>query len=223
MKIPPEIIKANRQALALVKKWITREAWENSEFGYGIPERCLPLIDLPVNTEPILVDYLVTLSKSLPPVNYLEIGPSVGKTLRTFALVSPEAALSAIDLESPGKHLNLEGLDYVQGSVFDDSTWSQLVPPELGFNLIFSDACHTPEGLMAEWVQLTKRKLIDLRKFAIVWDDLDGGDGDMCRTVRLICRRLTAMAGGGSFDLFQINGWLGQHEGKHWVGCFSKL
>ena len=39
------------------------------------------------------------------------------------------------------------------------------------FNLVYSDACHHPDGVLFECEQLLSNELLDLANFAIVWDD----------------------------------------------------
>ena len=81
-----EIIKFNRETLRTVPKWIHSEDYNSppSSFHYGLPKSVFHLIDKDVSnelTECDIICYFITLFNNLNiPVNYLEIGVSVGKT-----------------------------------------------------------------------------------------------------------------------------------------------
>jgi hypothetical protein len=104
------IIQYNRETLSFVKKWIERKDWEipNSIFNYGLPDSIFDLINLPINNDITEVDmicnYFLEFEK---PINYLEIGVSVGKTFYQIIKFSQNYCkfnntFSCIDIE----HIN---------------------------------------------------------------------------------------------------------------------
>ncbi len=73
MTIPPGIKEANRRVLGRVPQWIDEMTWLKSCYGYGIPKRILPLVDLPWDYATTVSDFLVALALHWPDgVHYLE-------------------------------------------------------------------------------------------------------------------------------------------------------
>ena len=106
---------------------------------------------------------------------------------------------------------------YLSGDVFDDASWEQLRGEK--FNLIFSDAFHSPDALLREQDMLAKHGLLDDDELIMAWDDLEGGMRDAFES---ICRRLTRERRGTRCTRFvaPFKGWLGDNWGNHPVGFF---
>ncbi len=104
---------------------------------------------------------------------------------------------------------------YISGDIWDFTTWTQL--PKRPFNLVFSDALHTPEALRFEMDRLVHGGRLDPDEFFIFWDDLTGS---MQRTFFGLSGILKRHFSEGQWTrrLVRINGWLGQNEGPHTVG-----
>lgn len=104
-------MRVNRKTLAGVEKWFDPQADAASQFGYGVPDRLRKQLDRPVGSQPTVPDLIGNLSAALKtPLNYLEIGVSVGKNFlqQLRATTSPDAAqrtLTGFDIEE--MHPNL--------------------------------------------------------------------------------------------------------------------
>lgn len=109
---------------------------------------------------------------------------------------------------------------YICADIFDARAWKLL---ENGmFNLVLSDALHTPEALDYEWTQMVTGRLFSPKEIVIMWDDLDG---DMRVWFE---RQKPNIATVLSTDLenvgtFFMNGWLGRKEFPHRLGLALKL
>jgi hypothetical protein len=238
-------IRKNRESLALVPHWISEETYQSSIFQYGLPPHIRPFIDEAIDDSPTYSDLIVYLANGLRELRYLELGPSIGKNLFQVAKAVQSAELVAVDIEDinsifeqhltfvgreawetmPGSKRNalstetsyrLAGnrVDYIAGDLFDSATWERLRGRK--FNLIFSDAFHSPEALRIEWENITRLNLLADGHFAIVWDDLtsDGMRGAFYQIAAAIRRdRPSAQV---SLELFQ--GWVGKHERLHPIG-----
>jgi hypothetical protein len=185
------------------------------------------------------------------PVRYLEIGVSLGKNfyqlLRSLACADmvgfdvedinpalerrlvPDHAPFAGGQSTPGRRGdgNLRTyrapgggpVHYLAGDLFDPRAWQRL--RGRAFNLIFSDAHHSPAGIRTEYRQLLALDLLDRDELAIVWDDLhtpamlaEFADitGDLARRLR---------PGHSSVGIERYGGWLGRNEPAHVVGIFQ--
>ncbi len=60
---------------------------------------------------------------------------------------------------------------YLSGDKFEQELWEPLAG--MCFNLVFSDACHTPESLETELEFMLQSRLIDLSEFIMMWDDVN--------------------------------------------------
>jgi len=106
-------------------------------------------------------------------------------------------------------------LRYLASDEFNLEGWRHLAQQKLVFDLVYSDALHTPEALLFEAQQLAELGLINVAEhFAIVWDDCEG---DM--VTRAVCPILAQLRERAAhevyFDIFLIGGWLGKHEILH--------
>ena len=103
------IIKFNRNTLSNVPKWIEFDDYKSppSLFNYGLPFSVYHLIDKDISgeiTECDIICYFITLFNELKiPLNYLEIGVSVGKTfyqITEFSIKNVEKySLNCLDIE----------------------------------------------------------------------------------------------------------------------------
>ena len=58
---------------------------------------------------------------------------------------------------------------YMSADVWDENSWARLKGQK--FNMVFSDALHTPKAILFEFEMLVKYDLLD-SQFIIFWDDL---------------------------------------------------
>lgn len=108
---------------------------------------------------------------------------------------------------------------YLSGDIFDEQSWKRLAGKK--FNIIFSDACHTPEGLLKEYEMIKKYALLDNDQFVMVWDDLGGIMTDAWRTIFKDIQQQHNLPDNAA-TLAQLRGWLGVHEYLHIIGIIIK-
>lgn len=110
---------------------------------------------------------------------------------------------------------------YHEGDEFDQSVWS---PQTFGgpINLVFSDALHTPDALMHEYLMLKMGGHLNFENLIYCFDDLESYEnGPMWESVYKIHYDLKSKNPALELRHFQVNGWLGQHEYKHNFGVIS--
>lgn len=108
---------------------------------------------------------------------------------------------------------------YLRGDKFNREVWNVLQGEK--FNIIFSDACHKPESLATEFDFLNQFKLIDLKEFIMLWDDLT--TPKMIESFIQIVGKLKTLfiAQNPHAALIDIHGtYGGDNQGIHKVGLF---
>jgi hypothetical protein len=244
-----EPIRLNRDTLASVDNWIDEAAFARSYFKYGVPDFLKTVINRPIGNAPTYTDVMVLLAKRyFQQVNYLEIGVSVGKNFFQLLNALDNTRFSAFDIEeinpvlakklSPGARAEWDtpatsikknrsslsafsyggkSVSYLSGDVWDTNSWSKLEGNK--YNLVFSDALHTPQAILFEFEMLVKYQLLGDR-FVIVWDDLVG---KMKNSFFKIIRKYDTVYQIKDIYLLEINGWVGENEGPHSVGIISNF
>jgi hypothetical protein len=242
-------IRENRKSLKLIDNWIDDEAFARSYFKYGVPDFLKPLINKPIDNNPTYTDLMAFIAKKyFGKVNYLEIGVSVGKNFFQMMHALNKAELTAFDIEeinpvlarklTPGSKARWDtppnsikknqssfgaytfgdkNVNYLSADVWDTYSWSKLEGNK--FNMVFSDALHTPQAILFEFEMLVKYGLLD-EKFVIVWDDLVG---KMKNSFFSIIRKYNEVYNIQDIYLLEVNGWVGEHEGTHSVGIISNF
>jgi hypothetical protein len=110
-------------------------------------------------------------------------------------------------------------IHYICADVFDPHAWSFL--KDIPFNIVLSDALHTPEALDFEWEMLLKANCLSKDALLIIWDDLDA------EMRHWFFRKKSTMASQlhvpiNQIGTFYMNGWLGSREFPHRFGCLLK-
>lgn len=241
------IIRANRNALRRVERWIDDETYSGSVYRYGIPAELRHRIDLPLPAAVTYSDAIAYLSLLLTgKIRYCELGVSAGKNL--FQLVNwfRDSEVTGFDIEEinpvlegfltfvrreewqtaagslktgPSSLTEYEysaarnRVRYLSGDIFDEGNWTRLRGSR--FNLVFSDAFHSPEAILFEHEMIEKYGLLDDEEFVLVWDDLGG---EMERAFEEIWRRLRRRYGLAAHSRIRVvlNGWVG--DATHQVG-----
>jgi len=244
-----QCILANRSSLALVDNWIDDQAMVASYFNYGVPDFIKDKINKPIGNSITYTDLMLYIAKKyFEKVNYLEIGVSLGKNFFQMLNAFDHADLTCFDIEEINpvleqklKWVNKTEWDtpensikknrsslktytfagnnvrYLSGDVWDTNSWARL---ENGrFNMIFSDALHSPEAILFEFEMLVKYRLT-AEKFVIVWDDLEG---KMRKAFYKIARKYNELFNIQDIYLLQVNGWIGENERPHTVGIISNF
>lgn len=115
---------------------------------------------------------------------------------------------------------NNNNIQYLCGDVFDEESWKKLGGQK--FNIIFSDAFHSTEGLEVEYEMLRKYELIDPDRFVYFFDDLGGFMTDQFLKIFKDMKSKYQLSN-SNVALNLYNGWLGQHENKHLNGIIFKI
>lgn len=241
-------IQKNRETLALVSNWIDDKAMAESFFDYGVPDSAKALLNLKINETPSYSDVISKLlSEMREPVNYLEIGVSVGKNFLQMVNALSHATCTGFDIED---------ISPVLLSRFDPGeTIAVWQPPDSSlrkrdsyfkefrhgtnkvhylcgdvfdegawqklegkrFNFIYSDAFHSADALVHEWKMIEKYNLLSQQSFICMWDDLGG---DMTDAFAEVAKRIQVNAAPRKPEvmMYEYNGWNGQHEVPHVFG-----
>jgi hypothetical protein len=242
-------IETNRQSLSLVDNWIDETAFNHSWFNYGVPDFIKEVINKPIGNSVTYTDLMLFISKKhFSRLNYFEIGVSVGKNFFQLLNASESAHFIGFDIEeinpilaqqlqlqskeewetpatsikknkSSFKKYNFHGKEvgYISADVWDENSWSKLKGQK--FNLVFSDALHTPKAILFEFEMLVKYDLLG-EKFIIVWDDLVG---KMKNSFYKIIRKYNKVYKIEDVYLLEVNGWVGKNEAPHSVGIISNF
>lgn len=242
-------IKTNRNSLKIIDNWIDETAFKNSFFAYGVPDFIKAELNKEINGTETYSDYMLLIgNKHFKKVSYLEIGVSVGKNWFQMINGLHNAKFTGFDIEeinpviekkfvfknviewaSPSNSIkknrsslsryeyDSKEVNYVSADVWDINSWEKLRGNK--FNIVFSDALHTPEAILFEFEMLVKFNLLDER-FVIVWDDLVG---DMKNSFFEIIRKYNKAYTIKEVYLLEMNGWVGEHEGVHSVGIISNF
>lgn len=135
----------------------------------------------------------------------------------TTPLSMKKTASSLTTLRQPGTSNQVE---YLCGDIFDPRSWAQLAGRQ--FNLVFSDAFHSPDALQMECAMLLEHELLDSDEVVILWDDLAG---PMEEAFRDVCGRLQRHRRHCVTRSFitPLRGWLGENEGHHSVGILTSF
>jgi len=191
-------------------------------------------------------------SKIKAPIRYLELGVSVGKNFFQMANFLKTASLTGFDIEEINPILESQftektviarwptmassmkkgdssmteykfaanKVSYLSGDIFDETSWARLAG--MKFNVIFSDAFHSPDALRFEHGMIKRYDLLDRDNFIILWDDLGG---EMTPAFLDIHVQMESDFGLTSRNLAvnRYRGWVGQHEPEHLVGMIYKL
>jgi hypothetical protein len=110
-------------------------------------------------------------------------------------------------------------INYICADIFDERAWTLLA--DRGFNLVLSDALHTPQALDFECRQITKLNILSPKSVAIMWDDLDGEMKQWFNAKRPEIARHLGVDEKSVSTLF-LNGWLGRREFPHRLGLAVK-
>jgi hypothetical protein len=244
------IKKKNRNSLKEIQNWINEDDFEKSFFNYGVPDFVKPLLNSEIGNKMTYTDLLLYFSKHLNAPKYLELGVSVGKNFYQIAEGLENSFLLGFDIEdisSPlknkfnfveterwkGPQTSLRNrefeltsynyksnkIKYLAGDIWDESSWMKL--SENKFNIIFSDALHTPEALLWEYQMLDKYQLLG-EKFVIIWDDLNNGLENSFQQIAKNLINIKKVDSKGVF-LLKVNGWLGENEIPHDIGLITNL
>jgi hypothetical protein len=251
-KLEQAYVAKNRAVLKKVHTWIDDASLDQSFFRYGVTPEARPLLDLPVGDAPTYTDMLCSFHDMLgEPVRYLELGVSVGKNFLQVASNFQQASITGFEIEECNPvlehfftpiskealekgdsaftekvytrkryQLGANQITYLSADIMDEASWKALAGQQ--FNLIFSDAFHSPDALLWEISMLLKYNLIKKDRFVIMWDDLGGHMTEGFLKIKKILVQQGYINSGNAY-IIKTNGWLGQNWPQHEVGIITNL
>lgn len=222
-----KIIIENRLLLEQESPFINKEIYLKNK--YGIQERIFKKINEPINCELFYSDIIVYLTKKYFPENlsYLEIGGSVLKNALLVTEATENSTIVIFDINEINplkkdrffnnkKNENI----YFQGSVLSKKDINRFnIKIKRKFNFVFSDALHTPEGLIQEFKYIYGSSLKE--KFIIYFDDLDFPE--LLDTAKVIAFELKEKYPNVEFLTFKTFGWIGSNEPMHLNGLITNI
>lgn len=220
---------------------------QDSEFSitdYGMSKPIYKKINESIFNFPTYTDIMLYSSHFLQKkkeIKYLEIGTSVLKNYFQMNSYLSNAELIAFDInpitkkykslfsntrsfdEDQGtfyRGMKNNHLTYFRGSVLEASHLKNFNEGvNCKFDIIFSDALHTPEGVMSEFQNIISNNLNE--EFILYFDDLDfPGLFDAAKEIFSQIDRVNDKV---YFTTFKVYGWIGQHEKMHKNGIISNI
>jgi len=218
-----EIIKKNRNILSTVDEFLPKEVF--SETDYGLQTRIHLNLDKQICNLPTYSDLMIyIIDKHIEELKYLEIGASVLKNFMQICNYFPNTKNYVYDINPINPKFDdlfkKENITYFKGNVLSDIE-TEFFKQNLNekFNFIFSDALHTPYGVVTEFNNITKELLDD--KFIIYFDDYDfKGLGE---TINSIAADMSTRYEEINLYTFNIYGWIGQYEKTHKNAIISNI
>lgn len=234
-----------RSLLAQVDTWVEPTSYEASRFAYGCARDLLPTMDLPLGHAPTHIDLLASIARRMDrPQRYLELGVSFGKTLYCLANLFPGNEVYGVDWEAinpplkrllggdgasivgPRSEFDFQGkpVVYLEMDAMDPVSWELLQGKQ--FDLIFSDAFHSGDAIWKQYEIMRRYDVIKRDEFFILWDDIDyTNNPDMVKAFDSIASDLVQTFGldPSNAFMFEINGWVGEHEQPHNMGVVNNM
>ena len=237
-----DIIFQTRSFLSKEGSFIEDSEFAKTDYGMSIP--IYKKINKRIFNFPTYTDIMLYSSRYLKKKNeikYLEIGTSVLKNYFQMNSYLSNAELIAFDINPITKKykslfteiksveedkgifykgkINNE-LIYFRGSVLDSSHLRNFNDKiDTKFDIIFSDALHTPEGVMSEFENIIVNNLNE--EFILYFDDLDFPG--LFDTAKEIFSQIKVMNNKVYFTTFKVYRWIGQHEKMHKNGIISNI
>jgi hypothetical protein len=116
--------------------------------------------------------------------------------------------------------LNQNRIKYISGDIFDENSWQRLAGVK--YNIIFSDAFHSPDALLHEYELIKKYGLLDEDEFLLVWDDLHGQMETSFIKIWAELNRKYNLKEDSKLRI-RVNGWVGKNENLHEIGIITKF
>jgi hypothetical protein len=245
------VMSENRESLKKIINWLPKDTWENSYYGYGVPDKIFNLLDLDIGLSPSYSDLICYYGSQIKEPNYLELGVSVCKNFWQIMNYFEKATLTGFDIENfnpaiknkiselssrewstkPGslriEKSNFKEYEYQTNKIkyLAGDIWDEnswkILEGEK-FNIIFSDALHDPKALLWEYKMIEKYNLL-ADEFIFFWDDLTHGLEISFLEIATQLKKKYSLKN-SNIKQIKINGWLGENYPiKHDVGIISNL
>lgn len=232
------IVFKNRKLLKSIKSFRSGTLISKSADNYGLTKKGYDLVDRNINLRLTYMDIIPYLCNYIGnEIIYVEIGVSVLKNFYCIANNLTSSKLFAFDINtinpiveekfnnkkqlsntSNSYEFNSNKITYIQGDVYNAGDLQELVDLSQEANFIFSDADHTPEGLMSEYVNYYSKCLAE--NFIIYFDDINS---EMFETFVTIYKDIEKKLSNINAYTFAINGWFGENENLHKNGIITNL
>lgn len=233
-----KIVLKNRKLLKYIKTFKSKSLISESKDNYGLTSRGYELVDEDINLRLTYIDLIPYLCRYISnEIIYVEIGVSVLKNFYCVANNLTSSKMFAFDInrinpiieekfnnkkqisdQSTSYIFNSNLITYVEGDVYNSKDLQELLGLSKKPNFIFSDADHTPEGLINEYNNFYSKCLDE--NFIIYFDDLNS---EMFSTFIDIYNDIAKKRHNVKAHTFAINGWLGDNENLHKNGIISNL
>lgn len=245
------IHEINKSSLKLVDEWITDDVWMSSVFQYGLPKEIRHLIDRDLGSAHTYTDALLALCARLAkPINYLEIGVSVGKNFWQVLNYLKSSTLSGFDIEEINPTLG-NRLRFSSRVEFETSSDSMKKSPSSLSTFSFPATQNEVQYLCGDifdpgaWKQLRKHSFnlifsdafhsadaLYVESAEIIRNDLldpdtviimwDDLHNEMEHAFRVICKDLSSKRPDHKNVWFvaSLKGWLGDNWEDHPIGFF---
>lgn len=233
-----KIVKKNREFLKTVGPFLSKNQFQENDYGMDI--KIFNNLDKNIKHFPTYSDLLIFVSHFLKKrkIRYLEIGASVLKNTLQVDHSLDDADIVVYDINdlAPNFREGFKIIDnenpnlffkktknfnyYFKGNVLDmedTKKFDELFPGP--FDVVFSDALHTPEGVFSEYENIISNKLDS--DFILYFDDLDFPG--LFSTAKNIYYDLENKYEEIYFTTFKVYGWVGQFEKMHKNGIISNL
>jgi hypothetical protein len=232
------IVFNNRKLLKSIKSFRSGTLISESADNYGLTKKGYDLVDKNINLRLTYMDIIPYLCNYIGnEIIYVELGVSVLKNFYCVANNLTSSKLFAFDIniinpiveekfnykkqlsnKSKSYEFNSNQITYIQGDVYNSGDLKELVDLSQEANFIFSDADHTPEGLMSEYVNYYSKCLAE--NFIIYFDDINS---EMFETFITIYKDIEKKLTNINAYTFAINGWFGDNENLHKNGMITNL
>ena len=113
---------------------------------------------------------------------------------------------------------NHNRIKYVSGDIFDENSWKRLAG--FKYNIIFSDAFHSPDALLREYEMIKKYDLLDEDEFMLVWDDLHSNMEPAFAKIWSELKLKHNLKDDSKLRI-RLNGWIGRNV--HEIGIIRKF
>ena len=248
------IINQNRKTLDKIPFWIEDEVYQKSIYLYGLPKHVRHLIDKKIGKEPTYTDIMLYYADFLKkPINYLELGVSVGKNFFQIASYLKNSTLTGFDIENINptlKHFftfkkqisawktpktslrkNISSFDYYKSKLNNNSFYY------LTGDIYDKNAWKQFEGkkfnlIISDASHSDKALFFEykmMEKYNLLDDEFIIIWDDLNKKLRTaftsITNKLMRKHDLASNTRFikPLNGWLGKHEEKHPIGFLIKI
>jgi hypothetical protein len=151
-----------------------------------------------------------------------EVNPTIEKWLKKVSEIAWDTPANSLkktpsSLKRYRFDENQNDVSFLCADIWDENAWSRLQGKR--FDVVFSDALHTPDALLHEHAMLEKFNLL-ADEFVMLWDDLDGPMMDAFKKIKQCLEKKSGAQ--AESHIVKLRGWLGINEDQHTVGLYRR-